>query len=522
MKVYEGPVITCDANDSVASVLVEDGGRIAFVGDSVPAPYAQAERVVLGARALVPAFADTHVHFSSYSLFAAGLDVRRAASIDELGQALAEYAASHEDKLIIGFGASSHKVREKRLVSRVELDRYVSERPAFIVKYDGHACIVNSRLLAMLPPPIAKLRGFHAESGEMNQEACFATVDFCTKTVTPPRLLRSMLAGINAMAAAGIGLMHAVEGVGFPRDLDVDLVRFFARGQRSGFQTRVFFQTMDVGKVVRRKLPRIGGCFATALDGCFGSVDAALLAPYNDDPNNRGVLFYDDARLGAFAKEAHRAGLQIEVHAIGDAAFAQAARALAAAATDFPRPDHRHTIIHACLPTDEGLDLCAKHGIAIALQPAFLHWDLEPLAYLESVLGDRAYRLSPLAEMQRRGIMMSGGSDAPCTLPDPIFGIYAACNHYVPEQSLSVLQALKLFTANAAWTSFDEKERGSLEQGKVADLVLLDRNPLAVPKTELARLRVESLLLAGKPYVPRTSLPHLLWSSLRGGGGARA
>jgi predicted amidohydrolase YtcJ len=213
----------------------------------------------------------------------------------------------------------------------------------------------------------------------------------------------------------------------------------------------------------------------------------------------------------SFCREANRAGLQIEMHAIGDAAFDQAVSSIAAALEDFPRADHRHTVIHACLPTQAGLEACARLGIHIAVQPAFLHWDQEPLAYLESIMGgERARRLSPLRSMTDMGVCLAGGSDAPCTVPDPLEGIWAACNHYVPEQSLGVQEALDLYTRNAARLSFDEAERGSLEKGKVADMVLLDRNPLETPPRELRGLKVLELLLAGKPYRPGQGRASLL------------
>lgn len=514
MRIYHGKIVTCDARGTVATRLVEDRGRIVFVGDELPAAYASAPVVELGARALLPAFADTHIHFASYALFAAGLDVRSAASIAELAARVRDYAREHDERIVVGFGASAHSVEEQRLVTRAELDAAAPSRPILIVKYDGHACVVSSALLAMLPRAISGMRGYHADSGEMNQEACFAAIEFVTRHVPLLRVLRGMLSGVDRLAEKGIGLVHAVEGVGFPRDLDVDLARLFARGQASGFQMRIFLQSLDVSKATRRKLPRIGGCFATALDGCFGSQDAALLEPYRDNPASRGVTFYPDERVVAFARQANRAGLQIEMHAIGDAAFEQGVRALVAALEDAPRRDHRHTIIHACLPTERGLDACARYGIALAVQPAFLDWPQEPLRYLERILGERANRLSPLRDVLARGIVMSGGSDAPCTLPNPIAGIHAACNHYVPEQSLRVEDALRLFTYNAAWGSFDERERGSLEAGKVADMVVLSASPLAVERTRLRELRVEELLLAGEPYAPGQTVAGMLWRNL--------
>lgn len=527
MTVYEGTIVTCDARRSVARYLVQDKGRITHVGDRLPEAWANAPREKLGERALLPAFADTHIHFMSWALFAAGLDLRGARSIDELKFAVTAFGKERMPAIVLGFGASAYSVRERRMPTRADLDEACPDRPAFIVKYDGHAGVANSALIALLRPKLVAgkgagmPRGFDAESGLMTQEAFFRTTDFITGKVSLPETLGNMLAGIDRLAANGIGLVHSVTSVGFPADLDVTMESLFARGLRNPVAYRVFFQTMDVGKVLSRRLPRIGGCFATALDGCFGSMDAALNLPYQGaagaalaPEHRRGILYYSDEKVAAFCAQANRAGLQIEVHAIGDAAFDQAVSAIAKALAEFPRDDHRHTIIHACLPTARGLETCARLGIRLAVQPAFIHWDQEPLEYLESIMGSRAYELSPLRAIADAGVEMSGGSDAPCTVPDPIQGIWAACNHYVPEQSLTIQQALDLYTINAARGTFDEADRGSLEPGKLADMVILNRNPLAMRPAELQSLRVESLLLAGSPYRPGQGKADLLARAL--------
>ncbi len=505
MKVYEGAIVSCDAAGGVHRYLVEDEGRILFVGDGLPATYAGSPRTTLGARSLLPAFTDTHIHFMSHALFSAGLDVRAARSIAEIKETIADFVRGRRDAVVLGFGASPHCVAEKRLVTRGDIDEACRDRPVYIVKYDGHAAVANSALLALLGAELKTLRGFNADSGLMTQEAFFRVTDFVTGKVSLPATLGNMLTAVDSMAATGIGSIHSVTGVGFPMDLDVSLESLFARGLGDPLSYRLFFQTMDVAKVQKRKLPRIGGCFATALDGCFGSVDAAMHEDYAEGAGlpreaSRGVLYYSDERVKAFCVEANRAGLQMEMHAIGDAAFDQAVSSICAALDDLPRNDHRHTIIHACLPTQRGLEACAARGISIALQPAFLDWEQEPLSYLRSIMGERAMRLSPLRTMHDMGIVMAGGSDAPCTVPDPILGIHAACNHYVPGQSLRVQEALDLYTRNAAYIGFDDKERGSLEAGKTADMVILDRNPLAVKTADLRSLKVEGLILAGKPY----------------------
>ena len=525
MRVYEGSIVTCDEGGKVARFLAEDKGKIAFVGDALPSEYVAAPRERLGEKALLPSFGDTHIHFLSYAFFSSGLDLRASATIADMKDAIAGFVRDRSPSFAVGFGASAHSVEEKRLLTREDIDSVCSDRAVFIAKYDGHAGIANSFLIAKVKAKLGGLRGFNGDSGLMTQEAFFRLTDFVTSKLSLPATLGTMLSGIDSLAAYGIGLVHSVTGIGFPADMDVTLESLFARGLRNPIAYRVFFQTMDIGKVLKRGLPRIGGCFATALDGCYGSVDAAMLEPYEAaaalPPGSRqGVLYYSDEMVGAFCREANRGGLQIEMHAIGDAAFEQAVSAIASALADFPRGDHRHTIIHACLPTMRGLETCAKLGIRIALQPAFLRWDQEPLDYIESILGGRAFAMSPLRTMVDMGIELSGGSDAPCTVPNPIEGIWAACNHYVPDQSLSIQEALNLYTLNAARGAFDEKERGSLEIGKRADMVILNRNPLSSRPADLRSLKVERLLLGGNPYAAGQGRADLLLRGLLHGGQA--
>jgi predicted amidohydrolase YtcJ len=522
MKVFHGSVVTCDRDNRVFRYLVEHRGRILHVGDALPEHARKAERIELGDRALLPSFGDGHLHFSNWALVATVFfDPRAARDFDELGEMVREFSRrDRSSKVLAGFGLSPHSLREKRLITREELDRFEKDRPVYLICYDGHSAVINSAMLAMFPESITQARGFDAAAGHVLHEAYYAATDHVTNTVPALKLVKSIINGFDLLADKGIGLIHPVEGIGFPRDLDVSMVAFLARAQarKNRFNTRLFFQTMEVDKVRRRGLPRIGGCFATALDGCFGRCDAALKEPYTNDPGNRGILFYREEEVVRFATGANRAGLQIEFHTIGDAAVDQALKALEAALSDTPREDHRHTIIHACLPSAASLERCARLGIGITLQPGFLSSPLEPPSYLQQILGDRVRGSSPLRTMVDMGIHVSGGSDAPVTPPDPIAGIYGACNHpYDPAQSLSIPEALRMFTYEVAWTSFDERERGTLEQGKIADMAVLNANPLAMSPGKLRELAVERLYLSGRPYRPGMSLPGALWSSLSAG-----
>lgn len=502
MKCYHGNILTVDQQDRVCQYLVEDGGRIVYVGDTLPEKYAQAERVELGRRALIPAFVDTHQHFASFSTFQAGLNVMDAASNEEIKDMIRDFVRrSAGKKTLIAFGASPYSVRERRLISREELDSVCPDQEIMVVKYDGHACIVNSRLLQKMDAKVRILRGYHPDTGEMNQEAFFKFSDYITNSLSLIELFSNMQAAVDFEAGHGIGMVHTVSGVGFIANLDITFEKIFAKSLQNGFQIRVFPQSMNVKVAASRHIPRIGGCFECALDGCFGSHDAAMNAPYIDAEGGQGVLYYTDEKVIDFCKAANRAGLQIEMHAIGDQAFDQATRALKAALDDHPRQDHRHGIIHDCLPTAAGIEICREYHIQMPVQSAFINWKQEPDEYLASIMGpERLARLNPLRTFRDNGIVVSFGSDAPCTSPDPILWMDRAVNNPNRGQAVSVRDALRMCTYNGCYATFDEKDRGSLETGKIADLVILSENPYAIPAENIGNLKVEKLILAGKDY----------------------
>lgn len=501
MKCYKGSIVTVNGKDEVFSYLVEDGGKILYVGNTLPREYAAAAVTDLQGGALIPAFVDTHQHLASFSTFHAGLNVMEASSNGEIAEMVRAFAQGSQKKTLIAFGASPYSVKEGRLIRREELDAVCPDKELMVVKYDGHACVVNTRLLQKLENKVKNLRGFHPDSGEMNQEAFFQVSNYITNSLSIPELFGSMQKAVDFQASRGIGCIHTVSGVGFAGDLDITMEQVFAKSLKNGFQIRVFPQSLDIRAATSRKLPRIGGCFACALDGCFGSHDAAMNEPYADAAGGDGVLYYDDETVIDFCRKANQAGLQIEMHAIGDRAFDQACRALKAALEDFPRTDHRHGIIHDCLPTEAGRTICREYGIAMPMQSAFISWKQEPDRYLEQILGkERADRLNPLKTLAEDKIVISLGSDAPCTSPDPIVWLDRAVNHSNPAQAVTIQQALRMATYNGYYTTFDETERGSLKAGKVADMVILSANPYEVPASQLKNLRVEALLLGGVPY----------------------
>lgn len=515
MKCFKGNILSVNQNNAVFRYLVESNGIIEYVGDLLPDKYQNAEMIDLRNKALIPAFVDTHQHFASFSTFHAGLNVMDAESNEEILEMVKMFSSSSSAKTLIAFGASPYSVKEKRLVSREELDSVCPDKELMVVKYDGHACITNSKLLSKLNEKVKNLRGYHPDTGEMNQEAFFKFSDYITSSLSIPDLFKNMQTAVDFMASKGIGCVHTVSGVGFAGNLDITMEKIFAKGLKNGFQIRVYPQSLDIKVATKRKLPRIGGCFECALDGCFGSYDAFMNEPYVDETGGNGVLYYDDQKVIDFCKEANRAGLQIEMHAIGDKAFDQACRALKAALDDYPRKDHRHGIIHDCLPTEEGIAICKKYGILLPVQSAFINWKQEPDEYLEGILGrDRCSKLNPIKTFRENGLVVSFGSDAPCTSPDPIVWMDKAVNNSNMNEAITVQDALRMCTYNGYYTTFDEKERGSLEAGKIADMVVLSENPYTVPKDTIKTIKVEQLYLAGKPY--ESCQENIVKAALRG------
>ncbi len=248
MRVYHGDIVTVNSNDDVFQYLVENRGRIIYVGNDLPAKYSKAEVIELGTRALIPPFADTHQHLASFSAFHAGLNVMEASSNEEILQMVSKFASESNSKTLIAFGASPYSVKEGRLVTREELDSVTCGKPLFMVKYDGHACVVNSALLNKLPRKVKKLRGYHPDTGEMNQEAFFAVSDYITNSLSIPELIANMQKAVDYEASKGIGMIHSVSGVGFLMNMDISMESWFARSLQNGFKIHCF---LHIGNKLR-------------------------------------------------------------------------------------------------------------------------------------------------------------------------------------------------------------------------------------------------------------------------------
>jgi len=258
---------------------------------------------------------------------------------------------------------------------------------------------------------------------------------------------------------------------------------------------------MDIKEVKDLGLPRIGGCICA--DGAFEVHTAALFEPYFDEPENYGALTYSQEEMDEFILAAHGEGLQIAVHCESERSIEQVLWAMEKALTKLPRKDHRHRIEHLELPTFNQIQRMAKSGIIASMQPAFIPPFIgeKDMGYYRELLGKtRLKRVHPYRSILDAGVPISGGSDSPVTRYDPLKGIQAAVNHPNPLQRVSVFEAMQMFTSTAAFSAFEENEKGTLEAKKFADLVVLENDPFNVPTDQIKDIDIHSVFVKGKQH----------------------
>jgi predicted amidohydrolase YtcJ len=294
----------------------------------------------------------------------------------------------------------------------------------------------------------------------------------------------------------GVTTLHALDG----GQRDSKAVPFLLRIKDDlPIKLVLYNQTLKVKESLDLGLPRIGGCISA--DGAFESHTAALFEPYADEPDNYGTLTYTQQEMSDFILRAHQNDLQIAVHCEGDRAIEQVLCAYERALRYLPRKNHRHRIEHFEIPTENQLERVAKAGVVVDMQPAFLpvFFFRDGVERYETFLGRaRLKRIHPYRTMLSYGILMAGGSDSPVTKIDPLWGIMAAANHLHTEERLSVLEAIKLFTINGAKFAFEEDQKGSIETGKRADLVILPEDPCSVAPERIGKIPIGMTLVDGK------------------------
>jgi predicted amidohydrolase YtcJ len=236
-------------------------------------------------------------------------------------------------------------------------------------------------------------------------------------------------------------------------------------------------------------------------DGSLGARTAALKQPYTDKPETNGMLIYSQRKLNGLVLKAHKAGWQLAVHAIGDGAIESVLKAFSKALKRFPREDHRHRVEHCSVLNPRLIRRMKKLGLIASVQPHFIVSDFW---VVDRVGTERARWVYPFKTLLKSGVVVASGSDCPVEPISPILGVWAAvARKSFVEESLTVEEALKTYTLNAAYASFSEMETGTIEPGKRADLTVLSEDIFKVLPDRIRDVRVEMTIVGGKVVYER-------------------
>jgi len=525
-----GPIVTLDDDGQIAEALAIEGDRIVAVGDrgalELWSNTHHADVVDLAGRTLLPGFIDAHGHFPGAGLYAVLEDLNSPPigdieAIDDLVRRMRSRAdAASGDDWVIGIGYDDTLLKERRHPSREDLDRASSSNPILVVHISGHLASVNSVGLERLgidrstPDPKGGIIRRNPETGEpdgvLEEQAAEAVV----RKVQAPSLLDGwaiLREASRRYLAAGVTTAQS----GYT---DVALLPVLLWASRLGLiplrlviwpsgdaalkllDGEVAFESFDPLRV------RLGAAKLIA-DGSIQGYTGYLTEPYHvppgDDPSYRGYPRIARDDLARQVGRLHAAGWQVAVHGNGDAAIDDILDAFEQAQRAHPRQDTRHVIIHAQMARDDQLDRMKELGIV----PSFfslhtLYWGDR---HREIFMGPRrAARMSPARSALDRGVRFTIHADSPVVPMEPLRLVWAAVNRLTrsgavigAEQTISVEQALRAVTIDAAWQHFEETEKGSLEPGKLADLVILSENPIDHPG-RIDEIRVLETVVGGK------------------------
>ena len=493
-------------------ILIGNDGKVKRLlhGEMIKAG-ADTKVVDAAGRTILPGLIDAHGHVMALGFGALQLDLTGTTSIADLQQRLKAYAAANPDaKWILGRGWNQELWSDKRFPTAADLDAVVSDRPVWLGRVDGHASVGNSAAL--------KATGITAQTkapaGGRIENGLF--VDAATELVER-KIPAPDAAAYDAALAKAQALMLAT-GLTAASDMGTSPADWAAMN-RAGDAGRLNVRILSYAGGIPAMRAINGGKPSAWLygnrlhqggvklyaDGALGSRGAWLKAPYHDKPDTRGLSLISDAELAKQTEEAAANGFQLAIHAIGDAANAQVITAFERLNRRFPG-DRRWRIEHAQVLDVADLPRLAKSGIIASMQPTHQTSDR---TMAEARLGPErlggAYAWQTLA---RSGAKLAFGSDFPVESPNPFPGLAAAVSRqdmsgqpargWRPQERVSFEAALAGFTRGAAYAGFAEDRIGSLDPGKHADFILVDREVSKVAPTELARAEVVETWVDGK------------------------
>ena len=529
LVLVHGRVHTLDPSVPDSTALAITGDRIARVGSDKEVSALmgpETRKIDLQGRSVLPGLIDSHLHLASIGKSLEELDLKGIASLEEAVRLVADAASrSASDAWILGRGWDQNLWPMPEFPTAPMLDAVSGNHPVSLQRVDGHALWANSKAMEAAgitrrtPDPrggrILRDRATGSPTGVFLDDAMELVESKVPKPAPQTRQRwieqagrRLLASGITSVQDAGVDPEHIdlykkmVEEGSLPLrvyamlgDSNRKFPDYFAQEPVIGYGDRRFtFRALKVG-----------------VDGALGSRGAALLSPYSDDPKNSGITTMPGEQLEEITREALRRGFQVCVHAIGDRANRMALDRFQRALEAVPVQDPRLRIEHAQIVSPEDLPRFGKLGILASMQPVHATSDMP---WVPARLGpDRLAGAYAWKTLLNTSAHLAFGSDAPIESLNPFKGLLAAVTRqdeslapeggWLPEERLTREEALKAYTLWAAYAAFEENEKGTLSPGKLADLVVLDRDYFEVPEAEIGQLVPEMTLLGGKVVYTR-------------------
>ena len=533
LVLYNGKIVTVDDAFSIHQAIVIKDGRIAAVGgNELRNQFSGARSIDLRGRMVMPGFHDTHIHLGGHSR--RYIDLNDTTSLAELKEQVHDKAKElGPGEWITGAGWDEYHFTEQRKPLRGDLDAAAPNNPVVLTRAGGHSSVGNSKALeladinkATQDPPrgLIEKDAAGAPNGVIRERS-----DLYTRLVPkdkPADVRESLLKNVSDQLKLGItsvieaGSSVEPDVVGSYAEWEFLYQKHGAELPRASIQVG-YPSPAGEAKAGAAKLKefgkktgdgndrlRVGSIGEMAADGGFTGPTAWSLEDYKGQPGFRGRAFFTPEEIHANIEEGHKLGWQFGIHAIGDAAIAMTVDALDTVLQKYPRNDHRHYLCHfTVLPPDRTMRMMARDKILIAQQPNFTY-NLEG-RYVETLEGNRLTTNNALTTPIRKyGIFMAFGSD---NLPiGPMVGLYAAVTRkgesgkvYGAGEAVSMKNAITMYTRNGAFLTREEKIKGTLEVGKLADMIVLPEDLLNVAPDKVLNMQVDMTIVGGKVLYER-------------------
>jgi predicted amidohydrolase YtcJ len=533
LVLFNGKIVTVDDAFSIHQAIVIKDGRIAAVGgNELRNQYNALRTIDLRGRMVMPGFHDTHIHLGGHSR--RYIDLNDTTSLAQLKEQVRDKAKElGPGEWITGAGWDEYHFTEQRKPLREDLDAAAPNNPVVLTRAGGHSSVGNSKALELAdinkatpdpPRGLIEKDASGAPNGVIRERS-----DLYTRLVPkdkPAEVRDSLLKnvsdqlklGITSVIEAGssvdpnvVGsyaeweILYQKHGAELPRaSIQVGYPSPAGEAKAGALKLKEFGKKTGDGN----DRLRVGSIGEMAADGGFTGPTAWSLVDYKGQPGFRGRAFFNPEEIHANIEEGHKLGWQFGIHAIGDAAIAMTVDALDTVLQKYPRNDHRHYLCHfTVLPPERTMQIMAKDKILIAQQPNFTY-NLEG-RYVETLEGNRLNTNNALTTPIRKyGIFMAFGSD---NLPiGPMVGLYAAVTRkgesgkvYGAGEAVSMKDAITMYTRSGAFLTREEKIKGTLEVGKLADMIVLPQDLLTVSPEKVLNMKVDMTIVGGKVLYER-------------------